>query len=134
MITGRLKYLTETDFTIETSAEEPPMVFSHESIESLELSYQSIGRGEGAVIGLGIGMALGMLIGLLSGDDDPGIISFDAETKGILYAGLLAPVGALIGLAAASREQWYAIPSEQIRLGSGFDMRLGNSVSVAFRF
>lgn len=57
--------------------------------------------GRGVWIGALSGLATGAIIGFLSGDDDPGILSFNAEAKatglGLTFAVLGSGIGALAG-------------------------------------
>jgi hypothetical protein len=51
----------------------------------------------GALIGFVTGFAVGGLIGLISGDDSPGILSFSAKEKALLYGIPLAVGGTGVG-------------------------------------
>ena len=117
VITGNLSSLDQASLIVKTSIGKPDVVLPRENISELEVSIRRGSRGESTVKGLGYGAAAGIAIGLLSGDDRPGMFSMTAETKAQVFAILLAPVGALMGLMSSSGEQWHPMPTDQIKLG-----------------
>lgn len=52
----------------------------------------------------------------------------------MIFGILLAPVGTVMGVAAAPGEQWQVIPSDRVRLAHDTTKRSGRGVSISFRF
>ena len=86
------------------------------------------------MIGLGVGVGVGAIIGFASGDDEPGMVSFQAEGKAGIAAVVLGSVGALIGYAAAPGEQWESVPDSQIILGFGQGSNGERGLFISGRF
>ncbi|MBC8423455.1 hypothetical protein H8E07_04980 [bacterium] len=133
-ITGHLVSLTETLLTVEPDTDGPLLIVPRDRISRLEINHRDISPGEGAAMGVGITLGAGMVAGLLMKDDPPGMFSMSGETKGILLGILFSPLGAIAGYAEASRDQWYALPPDRIRLGLGICAGAGPGLSVSVGF
>lgn len=132
-LTGTLIGVDEKILSLETSRNKAPLLVARENVTRLDLSIRRGQRGKGALIGLGVGLATGVLLGLASGDDED-FCCLTAGDKAVIFGVLLAPVGTVVGVAAAPGEQWQVIPPDRVRLGHDTTSRSGRGVSIAFRF
>lgn len=113
---GRIVAANDQHVTLEASGGTGRVVVRREDITFVALSEGRRSRGKGALIGAGVGAGVGALVGLASGDDPPGFLAFSAEAKATLAAIVLAPIGALIGLAIPPTERWNEVTTDRIRL------------------
>ncbi len=63
----------------------------------VRFTYQGRGALQGAGYGFSIGGIVGAVGGYASGDDEPSIVSFQAEEKALILGGLGGIIGGLIG-------------------------------------
>jgi hypothetical protein len=129
--TGSLRGLTDTAVILETSRGRPPLVIPRRDITELELSVRRSQRGKGALIGLGVGALVGAILGAAVGQDDDFFTS--GEVAGI-FAAILAPVGALVGAAAAPGERWRSVPPDRARIALDRPRSAGFGFSITVRF
>jgi hypothetical protein len=94
-----------------------PIVLATKDLDRLEVSARRVGGSsgfwKGARIGVLAGAVMGALIGLAEGDDNPGIVTFQAEEKAMIYGVLLGGVAGLVGGFIGSSQQadaWLEVP------------------------
>lgn len=119
------------------------------SVEALGLSLHSLtklevrrarSRGAGALRGAGIGLLIGAgvgaLIGIAHGSDPPGIISFSAGEKALMFGVPLGGAGVVLGAVAghgSPGERWERMDPHQ-RLGFSRTGNGGFALAYSYRF
>lgn len=129
--TGSLRGLTDTAVILETSRGRPPLVIPRQDITTLEVSVRRSQRGKGALIGFGLGALVGAILGAAVAEDDGFFTT--GEVAGI-FAAVLAPVGVLVGVAAAPGERWQAVPPDRSRIALDRPRPGAYGFSITVRF
>jgi hypothetical protein len=134
-LVGSLLALDDDSLTLQFEGQTRPRVFRRDEITGVAVSAGHRSRGKGALIGAGIGAGIGLAIGLASGSDDPNqFLAFSAGEKAAFGVLLLAPLGALVGLAVTPAERWQELPRDRIRQGLAPSRGRGVAVSLTFAF
>ena len=134
-LTGKFLALDDKTLTLQITGQADPILLRRGDITTVAVTSGRRSRGKGALIGAGVGVGAGIVIGLASGSDPQGtFLAFSAGDKALIYAIVLAPIGALIGLAVPPAERWEEKRLDRIRL-SVYPVRgRGLGVSLAFGF
>ncbi len=139
-IKGKLSCFTESDITLETSADDPPTVYPWNNVEMLERNIQRGRRNRGALIGLAAGVATGavvVLVAAASHEDDPNnweIDILDTEEVVALSAFCFGSVGAIVGALLAPGERWQPIQTDKLQVGIGQGQHGEGRLFCAVRF
>ena len=134
-LTGRALALDDTTLTLQITGQADSTLLRRGDITTLAVSSGRHSRGRGALIGAGVGAGAGIVIGLASGSDPKGsFLAFSAGDKALIGAILLAPIGALIGLAVPPGERWKEVQLDRIRLSVHPIRGRGLGVSLALSF
>jgi len=133
-VSGTLVSLDEITITMKDAKSDSLLDIPREDIAILETRVQESHKLQGTLIGLGVGAVLGAMVGYSGGDDPPGIMSMEAETKAAAGAVSFGLIGALIGALASPGEQWQDIPADKTQLGFGRCSGGGNGIFITRRF
>ena len=107
-VTGTVLGSDATTLTLSADASALRVVVERKAITRLDRGYR-MPRRKTALYGALIGVAAGVVVGMASGDDE-GLLAMSATAKAGVYGVLLAPVGALVGLAAGpGPERWATV-------------------------
>jgi hypothetical protein len=129
-LTGIVASLDQDALALEVEGKGAVLV-PYSDILKVEASHgRSRMRGMGC--GLVIGAGVGAIAGLAQGDDSPGIVSFNAPEKAIMFGVLAVPVGAVIG-AIVGVERWERVEPARLRVGL-LPVRGGAGVAVSVGF
>lgn len=132
---GRALALDDTSLTLEREGAADTLLLRRDDLTSVATSAGRRSRARGALNGAGIGAGVGLVIGLAAGDDPKSsFISMTAPQKGLVLGLLLAPIGALIGLAGAPPERWNKVPLDRIQLSARGPRSGGGGASVTLAF
>lgn len=134
-VIGKALALDDTSLTLETEGGADTLLLRRDDVTSVATSAGRRSRGKSALMGAGVCAGVGLVVGLASGDDPKSsFISMTAPQKGLVLGILLAPVGALIGLALPPAERWHKVPLDRMHLSARGTPSGGVGASVTLAF
>ena len=134
-LTGKVLALDDKTLMLQITGKADSTLLRRGDITTVAVSSGRRSRWKGALIGAGVGAGAGMGIGLASGSDPKGsFFALTAGEKALIFGTLLAPIAALIGLAAPPAERWKMVQLDRIRLSVVPVRGRGLGVSFALAF
>ncbi len=132
----------ETTVEIQGAEQKDPVVVRRDAITRLEVSLGRRSRGRGAGIGALVGFGIGVIPALMPEHKEEcgpnaglfcGLVIITRTQVGLVFGGIGAGVGALIGAAVPPGEKWKAVSSGlRVSVGGARTRDLGVSWSFEF--
>lgn len=128
---GKVLALEGNLMTLEGDKSGTPVGVSRESITRIDVSFGRRSRGKSVMEGALTGLVFGVLLGVASSSNEPG----PASGAGlVILPGLLAPVGACVGLVVGPGEdRWATMTPASAKLDRTVALPVA-SLKVSFRF